>query len=164
MPLKNWCSIHERLSKSCLKHSLRFCGISNFKTEFYCISRPHCIFEIHQLWQSDFSRVCSNCCCSCSFEHEVVTLGQSSHNMYSNSILNFQESTTILNAHTKKFLKLIVCTSNMRLYTLNDHFSFITIFWFLELLFCLFFALSAANKRSTNKRTWYFTKKDYQPR
>ena len=27
-----------------------------------------CIFEIHQLWQSDFSRVYSNCYCSCSSE------------------------------------------------------------------------------------------------
>ena len=26
----------------------------------------------------------------------------SCHNMYSNNIVNFQESTTILNAHTKK--------------------------------------------------------------
>ena len=31
--------------------------------------------------------------------------------MYSNNIVNFQESTTILNAHTKKVWKLIVCTS-----------------------------------------------------
>ena len=39
MPLKNWCSIHARCSKSCLKHSLRFCGIfSKFKTELYGIS------------------------------------------------------------------------------------------------------------------------------
>ena len=60
-------------------------------------SRPDCIFEIHQLWQSDFSRVYSNCCCSCSFER-----GQSSHKMYSNNIVNFQESMTILNACTKK--------------------------------------------------------------
>ena len=38
MPLKNQCSIHARLSKSSLKHSIRSCGIfSNFKTEFYCI-------------------------------------------------------------------------------------------------------------------------------
>ena len=36
MPLKNWCSIHARWSKSSLKHSIRFCGIfSKFKTEFY---------------------------------------------------------------------------------------------------------------------------------
>ena len=39
MPLKNWCSIHARCSKSSLKHSIHFCGIfSKFKTEFYCIS------------------------------------------------------------------------------------------------------------------------------
>ena len=28
-------------------------------------SRPDCIFEIHALWQSGFSRVYSNCCCRC---------------------------------------------------------------------------------------------------
>ena len=39
MPLKNWCSIHAKWSKSSLKHSIRFCGIfSKFKTQFYCIS------------------------------------------------------------------------------------------------------------------------------
>ena len=39
MPLKNWCSIHAKWSKSSLKHSIRFCGtFSKFKTEFYCIS------------------------------------------------------------------------------------------------------------------------------
>ena len=65
-------------------------------------SCPDCIFEIHQLWQSDFSRVYSNCCCSCSFEPEILKIGQSSHKMYSNNIVNFQESTTILNADTKK--------------------------------------------------------------
>ena len=33
MPLKNWCSIHARWSKSSLKHSIRFCAISSkFKT------------------------------------------------------------------------------------------------------------------------------------
>ena len=61
-----------------------------------------CIFEIHQLWQSSFSKVYSNSCCSCSFEHEIIKIGQPSHKMYSNHILNFQESTSILNAHTKK--------------------------------------------------------------
>ena len=70
-----------------------------------------CIFEIHQLWQSGFSRVYSNSCCSCSFGPEIIKNGQSSHNMYSNNILNFQGSATILNAHTKKVLKLIECTS-----------------------------------------------------
>ena len=38
----------------------------------------------------------SNSCCSCSFEPEIIKIGQSSHKMYSNNILNFQESTTIV--------------------------------------------------------------------
>ena len=75
-------------------------------------SRPNCIFEIHQLWQSGFSRVYSNSCFSCSFEPEIIRIGQSSYKMYSNNIVNFQESTTILNACTKKKVwKLIECTT-----------------------------------------------------
>ena len=66
-----------------------------------------CIFEIHSLWQSGFSRVYSNCCCSCSFEPEIIKIGQSSDKMYSNNIMNFQVSTTILNSCTKKVWKLI---------------------------------------------------------
>ena len=65
-------------------------------------SRPDCIFEIHQMWQSGFSGIYSNCCCRCSFEHEIIKIGQSSQKMYSNDIVYFQESTTILNACTKK--------------------------------------------------------------
>ena len=61
-----------------------------------------CIFEIHQPWKSGFSRMYSNCCCSCSFEAEIIKIGQSSHKMYCNKILNCQESTTILNTSTKK--------------------------------------------------------------
>ena len=34
--------------------------------------RPDCIFEVHQLWQSGFSRVYSNSWCSCSFEPEII--------------------------------------------------------------------------------------------
>ena len=81
-------------------------------------SRPDCIFEIHQQWQSGFSRVYSNCCCSCWFEAEIIKIGQSSHKMYSNKILNFQESTTILNTHTKKVCKLNVCPSYIYIYIL----------------------------------------------
>ena len=44
----------------------------------------------------------SNCCCSCLFEAEILKISQSSHKMYSNNIVNFHESTTILNACTKK--------------------------------------------------------------
>ena len=70
-------------------------------------SCPDCIFEIHQLWQSGFSRVYSNCYCSCSFKPEIIRIGLLSHKMYSNNTLNFQESTTILNACIKKVWKLI---------------------------------------------------------
>ena len=49
----------------------------------------------------------SNGCCSCSFQAEIIKIGQSSHKMYSNNILNFQESMSILNACTKKVLALI---------------------------------------------------------
>ena len=38
-------------------------------------SRPDCIFEIPQLWQSGFSRVYSKCCCNCSFEPEIIKIG-----------------------------------------------------------------------------------------
>ena len=74
---------------------------SKFKTWFYCI-RPDCIFESHQLWQSGFSRVNSNCCCSCSFEPEIIKTGRSYYKIYSNNIENFQESSTIWNPCTKK--------------------------------------------------------------
>ena len=116
MPLKNSCSIYARWSKSSLKHFIRFCRIlpslkQNFIAyhSFKVSSHPDCIFEIHQLWQSGFSRVYSNCCCRCSFEAEIIKIGQSSHKMYSNNIVNFQESTTILDSCTKKVWKL--CTS-----------------------------------------------------
>ena len=72
-----------------------------------------CIFEIHQLWQSGFSRVYSNCCCRCSFEAEIIKIGQSSYKMYSNNILYFQESTTILNACTKIVWKRIECNTHI---------------------------------------------------
>ena len=67
--------------------------------------RQYCIFEIHQQWQSGFSRVYSNFRCSCSFEPEIIKMGQSSRKMYSINILNFQESTTNLNGRTKKCLE-----------------------------------------------------------
>ena len=97
MPLKNWCLIHARWSKSSLKHSIRFCGIFPSLTQNFIAyrsskvsSRSDCIFEIHQLWQSVFSRVYSNCCCSCWFEPEIIKIGPSSHMMYSNNIVNFK--------------------------------------------------------------------------
>ena len=49
----------------------------------------------------------SNCCSSCSFEREIIKIDQSSHKMYINNVLNFQESTTTLNACTKKSRNLL---------------------------------------------------------
>ena len=98
--------------------------------------RPDCIFEIHQLWQSGFSRVYSNCCCSCSFEPEIVKIGQSSHKMYSNNIVNFQESATILNVCIKKSGNLLKAPrmSLLILQLLSD--KIFSVFW--NILFCLF--------------------------
>ena len=114
MLLKNWCSIHARWSKSSLMHSICFCGIflsSKQDSIAYRSSKmSDCIFEIYQLWQSGFSRVYSNSCCSCSFEPEIIKVGQSSHKTYCYNILNFQESTTILNACTKKSGNILKAT------------------------------------------------------
>ena len=46
-------------------------------------------------------------CCSCLFEPEIMKISQSTHKMYSNNILNFQESTTNLNTCTKKSRNLL---------------------------------------------------------
>ena len=88
-------------------HTFLWAFFPSLKQSFiaYCSSkvssRPDCIFEIHQLWQSG--------CCSCSFEPKIIKIGQSFHKMYSNNILNFPESTLILNACTKKVGKLMEC-------------------------------------------------------
>ena len=121
MPLKNWCSIHARCSKSSLKHSICFCGIFlSLKRNFIAYRSSKVsdfIFEIYQLWQSGFSRMYSNCFCSCSFELEIIKIGQSSHQMYSNNTVNFQESAAILNACTPKVWKRIEFTT----YIISKH-------------------------------------------
>ena len=121
-PLKNWCLIHSRCSKSSLKHSIRFCEafFPSLKKNFIAYrsskmsSRPDYIFETHQLWQSGFRRVYSNSCCSCLFEPEIIKISQSSHNLYSNNIVNFQEPSTILNACTKKSGNLLKALVTMK--------------------------------------------------
>ena len=69
MPLKNWCSNHTRWFKGSLKHSIvSVAFFPSLKQNFiaYRSSKvSNCIFEIHQLWQSNFSRMSSNSCCSC---------------------------------------------------------------------------------------------------
>ena len=102
MPLTNWYSIHSRGSKSSLNNSIRFCGIfPSLKQNVIAYrsskvsSHPDCILEIRQLWQSGFSWVYFNYCYSCSFEPEIIKIGQSSHKMCCNNIVNFQVSKTI---------------------------------------------------------------------
>ena len=90
--------IKDKMHSYCLKTINQYSN--DYSKEVKNISRSDCIFEIHQLWQSGFSRVYSNCYCSCSFEPEIIKIGQSSQKMYSNNILNFQESTRIWNACT----------------------------------------------------------------
>ena len=81
------------------------------------------IFETHQLWQSGFSRVYSNCCCSCSFEPEIIKIDQSSHKMHSNGILNFQVSMAILKAQRKKSGNLSYASRILVFITGNFRFS-----------------------------------------
>ena len=106
-------------------------------------SRPDCIFEIHQLCQSGFSRVYSNCCCSCWFEPEIIKIGQSFHALFSKNIQNFQEPATILNACTKKVWKIIVCTSYIYLQKWITYFTKENLQFFQSsfLLFFFFFCI-----------------------
>ena len=75
MPLKNWCSIHAKAVWSSpyvsgsFFHSLKqnFIAYRSSKVSKY-------FFEIHRQWQSGFSRVYSDYCCSCSFETEIIKL------------------------------------------------------------------------------------------
>ena len=112
MPLKNWCSIHSRKAVWSIPYvSVEFFPSLKQNLIAYRSSkvslRPDCIFEIHQLWQSGCY----------SFDSEIKKkLGQSSHNKYSNNIVNFQESTTILNACTKIVWKLIGGTTYVSMY------------------------------------------------
>ena len=147
MPLKNWCSIRARWSKSSLKHSIRFCAIfPSLKQNYIAYHsskvswRPDFIFEIHQLCQSGFNRVYSNCCSSYSFVFKIIKIGPSSHKMYSNNILNFQESTTILNACTRKSGNLL---------TAPCIFLFLCLSIFLFLPFSIYLSIYFSNTHST---------------
>ena len=104
-PLLDSCKMVEKQSEAVHTFLWHF-FFSSLKQNFIAYrsskvySCPDCIFEIHPLWQSGFSRVYSNCCCSCWFEPEIMKICQLSHKMYSNNIVNFQGYTTILNACT----------------------------------------------------------------
>ena len=90
---------------------------SKFKTEFYFISF-FLTSRVH-FWNSQASQADSNSFCSCSFKPGIIKIGQSSHKMYSNNIVNFQESTAILNTCTKKVWKLIEGTTYMWIWSVK---------------------------------------------
>ena len=107
-------------------------------------ARSDCIFEIHQLWQSGFSWVYSNCYCSCSFEHKTITIRQSSHKVYRNNIVNFQESTTILNASTmslEAYWRHILCCANLRVHK-----------WYVCMYVCMYPSMNLSNVVSARAR------------
>ena len=113
MPLKNWCWIIAKWSKNNLNHSIRFYGIFSNIVHLKC---PHFQIAFLKFTSCDnqaFSRVYSNDYCNCSFEREIIKIGQSSHKMYSNNVVNYQESMTMLNACTQKVWKFIECTLSL---------------------------------------------------
>ena len=59
-------------SRSSFHRMAFFSSLKQNFMAYHSFSRPDCIFEIHQLWQSGFSRVYFNSCCSCSFEPEII--------------------------------------------------------------------------------------------
>ena len=125
-------------------------------------SGPYCIFEIHQLWQWGFSRVYSNCCCSCSFQTEIIKIGQSSHKMYSNNILNFQNSISILNICTKKFGSLLnVPHTHTRTHTYTHIYIYIYIYMYIYIkieLYMYFNYIMIQSQRWEERDMWKFAK------
>ena len=80
---------------------IRFCGIfSKFKKEFYYISFSHVQMSFFKFTSGENQALVGYIPIPAVFVHfepEILNIGQSSHKMYSNEILNFQVSTTILN-------------------------------------------------------------------
>ena len=64
MPLKNWCWIHCRKAVWSIPYFTVafFPSLKHNFIVYRSSSRPDCIFEIHLLWQSGFSRVYSYFC------------------------------------------------------------------------------------------------------
>ena len=114
--------------------SIPYVSVSFFpslKHNVFCILFFYSILtsRLH-FWNSSavtirLSRVYSNCCCSCSFEPEIIKIDQSSHNMYSNNIVNFQESMTNLDACTKSQETFDLCkkyrNDDIHLFILNSY-------------------------------------------
>ena len=81
MPLKNSCLIHAWCSKSSLAHSIRFYCIilSKFKTILLHSVLLKCQIAFLKFTSSDNQALAGwipNCFCSCSFEAEIIKIGQ----------------------------------------------------------------------------------------
>ena len=163
MSLENWFLIHARWSKTVW--SIQYVSVASFfrslKQNFIAYrsskvsSHPECIREIHQLWQSGFSRVYSNSCCSCWFEPEIIIIGQSSHKMYSNNLLNLQASTTISNACTKKSGILLNAPYIYKIFEIPLNFYIIILITIIQWYWLhQFFWLSCPQSRSSTALAW----------
>ena len=109
-PMLDSCKMVKKQSEAF--HTFLWHFFSKFKTillHIVLLKCPH--IQIAFLKFTSYDNQASNSFCSCWFEPEIIKIGQSSHNMYSNKILNFQESSTILNACPKKVWKLIEGTT-----------------------------------------------------
>ena len=151
--------------------SQNYCGLHGVSSffDFQLFQSPSQAFWDHSKctnynWQSGFCRVYSNFCSTRSFEAKIIKIGLSSHNIYTNNILNFQESTTILNAYTKKVWKLIECTTYIQLAILLRIIDFIgsqSVFFFFVFAFGIIKLDSVSYSRLTllylhvcNLATW----------
>ena len=99
----------------------------------------------------------SNCCCSYSFEPEIIKIAQSSHKMYSNNILNFRESTTILNACTKKVWKLIEGTTYICVSVCVCIYIYVCVFIYIYIYIYIYLYIYIIKKKTTKPIT-----KDYK--
>ena len=97
---------------------------------------PDCIFKIHQLWQSGFSRVYSSCLSSCSFEPEIIKIGQSSHKMYSNNIVNFSRVYDNFKCLCKKRYVNLLNTPRIYIYLIEHNRHFLSIYFLIILSNC----------------------------
>ena len=82
-------------------------------------SRLDCTFEIQQHCQSGSNRAYSTCCCSCSFEPEIIKIGHSSLKIYSinkNFITEFSRVYDNFICLYKKVWKLIEVTTYIYIY------------------------------------------------
>ena len=118
MPLKNWCSIHARWSKSSLKHSIGFYGIfSKHKTILLHIILLKCQIAVLKFTSCD-NQVLVGCIPIAAVAVHLnlkSKIGQSSHKMYRNNS-EFSRVYDNFKYLYKKVWKLIECTIYIYIY------------------------------------------------